>query len=78
MPTVLRVGRYRFSFFSNEGNEAPHIHVHAVGDEAKFWLDPIELDANYGFNARELNDIERIIEQYQHELLEAWHDHLNR
>lgn len=26
MPTVLRVAGYRF-FFSNEGNEPPHIHV---------------------------------------------------
>ncbi len=45
MPTVLRVGRYRFHFFSNEGQEPSHIHVQAVGDQAKFWLEPIELAA---------------------------------
>ena len=78
MPTVLRQGRFRFSFFSNEGREPPHIHIHAGGDQAKFWLDPIELEANYGFNVRELNDIERIIRGHQAELLEAWHDHLDR
>ena len=49
MPTVLRVGRYRFHFFSNEGQGASHIHVKAGGDQAKFWLEPIELAANYGF-----------------------------
>lgn len=27
MPTVLRVDGYRFFFYSNEGNEPPHIHV---------------------------------------------------
>lgn len=27
MPTVARVGSYRFFFFSNEGTEPPHIHV---------------------------------------------------
>lgn len=43
MPTVLRMGRYRFYFFSNEGEEPPHIHVKSGGEEAKFWLDPIEL-----------------------------------
>ncbi len=43
MPTVLRVGRYRFYFFSNENNEPPHIHVKAGDDEAKFWLDPVGL-----------------------------------
>ena len=35
MPTVLRVGRYRFLFFSNEGHEPPHIHVKADRDEAE-------------------------------------------
>ena len=49
MPTVLRVGRYRFLFFSNEGQEPPHIHVKAESKQAKFWLDSIELAANYGF-----------------------------
>lgn len=34
MPTVLRVGRYRFFFFSNEGQELPHIHVKAGSDQA--------------------------------------------
>jgi hypothetical protein len=64
-PTVLRVGRYRFHFFSNESNEPPHIHVKASGDEGKFWLDPVQLAGNYGFNARELNDIERIVNEHR-------------
>jgi hypothetical protein len=46
MPTILRVGRYRFFFFSNEGREPAHIHVKAGSDEAKFWLDPVQLAAN--------------------------------
>ncbi len=61
MPTVLRVGRYRFFFYSNESNEPPHIHVKAGSDQAKFWLEPINLALNYGFRAHELNEIERII-----------------
>ncbi len=85
MPTVLRVGRYRFYFFSNESREPPHIHpphihVRAAEDEAKFWLDPVQLVANYGFNGRELTKIQDLVEVhlevYRHELLEAWHDHL--
>ena len=75
MPTVLRVGRYRFSFFSNEGAEPPHIHVHAAGDQAKFWLKPIELERNYGFNVRELHQLRDIITQHQQELLEAWNEY---
>ena len=27
MPTVLRIGPYRFYFYSHEPNEPPHIHV---------------------------------------------------
>ncbi|HEX7450089.1 MAG TPA: DUF4160 domain-containing protein [Pirellulales bacterium] len=75
MPTVLRVGRFRFFFFSNEGNEAPHIHVKAGNDEAKYWLDPVQLVVNYGFNARELNQIMRLVIEHQPELLEAWNEH---
>jgi hypothetical protein len=76
MPTVLRVGRFRFFFFSNEGREPPHIHVKAGDEEAKYWLDPIELAVNYGFNARELKLIERLVEEYRDDLVEAWHEHL--
>ncbi len=76
MPTVLRVGRFRFFFYSNEGQEPPHIHVKAGEDEAKFWLDPIALAANHGFNGRELGEIERLVEQHRAELLEAWDEHL--
>ena len=75
MPTVLRVGRFRFYFFSNERQEPPHIHVKAAGDQAKFWLEPIALAANYGFAARELNEIERIVLEHQTELLEIWYDY---
>ena len=75
MPTVLRVGRYRFHFFSNEGREPPHIHVKAGSDQAKFWLDSIELASNYGFRAHELNKIEQIVEQHQTKFIEAWYEH---
>jgi hypothetical protein len=76
MPAVLRVGRYRFVFFSNEGSEPPHIHAKASRDEAKFWLDPTGLAANYGFKAHELNEIEGIIRKHHDELMRAWHEHL--
>ena len=77
MPTVLRVGRYRFHFFSNEGREASHIHVKAGLDQAKFWIEPVELAANYGFKGHELNEIKRIIEENQTLLIEAWYEYFN-
>jgi hypothetical protein len=53
------------------------VHVKAGDEEAKFWLEPVQLVANYGFNARELHQIERMIEEHREELLEAWHEHLD-
>ena len=76
MPTVLRFGPYRFFFFSNEGREPPHIHVKAGSDQAKFWLEPVALASNYGFNDRELNEVSDLVEGHLNELLEAWHEHL--
>ncbi|MGB0387450.1 MAG: DUF4160 domain-containing protein [Ardenticatenaceae bacterium] len=77
MPTVLRSGRYRLYFFSSDQGEPPHVHVKAGGDQAKFWLDPIRLAANYGFRAHELNRIERLIRKHQTELLEAWREYFS-
>jgi len=64
MPTILRAGRYRFVFLSNEGDEPPHIHVKADRNEAKFWLDAAALAGNYGFKAHELTKIERPVRDH--------------
>jgi hypothetical protein len=65
MPTVLRVGQFRFHFYSDERNEPPHIHVRTPSGECKFWLAPIRLAKNRGLAGNVLRDIERII--YEHE-----------
>ncbi len=77
MPTVLRIGRFRFLFYSNEGEEPPHIHVKAGGDEAKFWLAPVALESNYGFSGRELTEIEQLVRQHLNQLLEAWNEYFD-
>ncbi len=38
MPTVLRIGAYRFFFYSNESGEPRHIHIQRERMLAKFWL----------------------------------------
>ena len=35
LPTVLREFGYRFHFYSNEGDEPPHIHITGKGGEMK-------------------------------------------
>ena len=73
MPAVLRIGPYRFYFFSHEPNEPPHIHVDREGLSAKFWLNPVALARNTGFNPKELNSLQGMVRDHQMELLEAWH-----
>ena len=72
MPTVMRIGPYRFHFYSGEGNEPPHIHVTREELEAKFWLRPVSLANNYGFAKAELLRIEKLVEEHCQKLLEAY------
>ena len=76
MPNVLRIGRFRFFFFSNEGQEPAHIHVKAGEDEAKFWLEPqLELAENYGLRARDVKAALLLIQEHENEIREAWNTH---
>jgi len=61
MPTVLRIKRFRFFFFSNEANEPVHIHVESDDKYAKFWLEPVQLTKSVGYRARELGEIRNLI-----------------
>lgn len=76
MPTIRHIpGPYRFFFYSFDCNEPVHVHVRREKKTCKFWLDPIDLAANHGFGAKELNTIRRVIEAYQGIMIEAWHEH---
>ncbi len=75
MPTVLRIGPYRFFFYSGDGAEPPHIHVERDEQVAKFWLVPVRLAASGGYGRAELRDIERMVAENATLLLEAWHDY---
>jgi len=63
MPTVLRIGPYRFHFYSGENNEPPHIHVARDDQEAKFWLEPVYIAKNYGFSPQELRRVEKHVNE---------------
>jgi hypothetical protein len=75
VPTVLRVDAYRFFFYSNEGNEPPHIHVQKAEKYAKFWLQPIQLAESIDFNSKELRYVQDIIKEHSKLFLEAWNEH---
>lgn len=77
MPTVLRIGAFRFFFYANEGQEPAHIHVQAGNRLAKFWLQPVNLASSIGFNAKELNQLLGLVREHEVLFLEAWNDFFN-
>ena len=40
MPTVWRIGHFRFHFYSREADEPARDYVRNADGECKFWLDP--------------------------------------
>ena len=61
MPTVLRIGSFRFHFYSDEYNEPPHIHVETADGECKFWLNPVKLAGNTNLSPKVVRTIERLV-----------------
>lgn len=78
MPTVLRIGGYRFFFFSLENQEPRHIHVEQAERYAKLWLDPIVVARSSGFRSNELSEIIRIVRANRTMFEDRWNEHLNR
>ena len=75
MPTVLRVGGFRFHFYSDEGTEPPHIHVRCAEGECKFWLDPVGLGRNRGVPPHVVREMERLVFEHVDLLLEKYDEH---
>ncbi|MFY9792564.1 MAG: DUF4160 domain-containing protein [Candidatus Sulfotelmatobacter sp.] len=74
MPTALRFGPYRFYFYSHEPNEPAHVHIDRDDASAKFWLNPVQLAANFGFRAHELREIQLLVTERRTRLLETWNE----
>ena len=78
MPTVLRIGPYRFFFYSNENSEPAHIHIQRERMLAKFWLKPIALAGSTGFSPKELRDLESLVAENREHLLDTWNEYFSR
>lgn len=74
MPTVLRLGPYRFFFFAGDRYEPPHVHVERDSNRAKVWLDPVRLHDSGGFRRVELARVIQIVRQHEVPLLRSWND----
>lgn len=56
-----------------------HVHVYCDRGEAKFWLEPtIELAHNAGLTATQIRAANRLIEEHEDEIRDAWQTHFGR
>ncbi|MGH8588139.1 MAG: DUF4160 domain-containing protein [Gammaproteobacteria bacterium] len=78
MPTVMRIGSYRFHFYSDEGKEPPHIHVRTPNGECKFWLEPVSLASVRGVKSHEVREIERLVFEHKTTLVSAYNEFQRR
>ena len=77
MPTILRIGPYRFFFYSNEYGEPAHIHIQRDRMLAKFWLKPIALASSTRFSPKDLRKLELLITENYDTLMEAWNEYFS-
>ena len=73
MPTLLIKRGYRFFFFSNEGEEPPHVHIESGNGYAKFRLDPVEVVRSIGYKGTELTIIRDLVTENAGRFKEKWH-----
>jgi hypothetical protein len=71
IPTVLRIGPYRFFFYAGDRDEPPYMHVEHNEQIAKFWLGPVRVQYSR-VSRQEINRIQRLVEAHHTQLLESW------
>jgi hypothetical protein len=77
MPTVLRIGPYRFFFYAGDRDEPQHVHVERDNNLAKFWLDPVRLQTCGRFSRTEINRIQNLMEDNRETLVRSWNEFFN-
>ena len=77
MPTILRIGPYRFFFYSNEQGEPAHIHIQRDRMLAKFWLNPVSIAGSTRFSPRDLRKIEELVVENRDTLMESWNEYFS-
>ena len=77
MPTILRIGPFRFFIYSNENDEPPQIHIQRDNMLAKFWLSPVVLAGSTRFSAKVLRKLEKLVAENEHTIMEAWNEYFS-
>ena len=75
MPTILRIGPYRFHFYATDRPEPIHVHVEGNGGSAKFWLQPVRLQGSRGLGRHELSRLAGIVADHREQFERAWNEY---
>ena len=74
MPTVIRLGRFRFVIYPQDHGPA-HVHVIGAGAEAKFVIETSECLAVYGFSQKTVKMLGNVVAKNKDLLMETWEEY---
>jgi hypothetical protein len=71
MPTVLRIGGFRFVIRTDDhGN--PHVHVLHAGDWAAVYIETLGIKEVQGMSDRDVTAVVRMVQSNRDHLLAEW------
>jgi len=71
MPTVLRIGGYRFFFFSDE-HLPMHIHIEKADSYVRIEIETLKVTDSYNISHKEVKKLKRFVEENREVLKGAW------
>jgi hypothetical protein len=77
MPTILKIGAFRFFFYAGDRLEPPHVHIERDQNTCKFWIDPVMFCKSHGFSRNEINLIYKMVFENKDHLLRSWNEYFN-
>ena len=77
MPTIFEIFGLRFFFYSDE-HLPIHVHIEYGGNDAKIEIATRRVVQNRGLKPRELKKATQLIEMYEQEIIDAWHNYFDK
>ncbi|WP_323670677.1 DUF4160 domain-containing protein [Pontibacter kalidii] len=53
------------------------MHVEKAEAYAKYWLEPVELASSYAFDAKELNQLRKLVTENKALFEQKWHEYFS-
>ncbi len=77
MPTLARIGPYRFYHYSHEPNEPAHVHIDRDEATMKVWLEPVALARSQGFKRPEIGTVVVLVTENKDTFVKAWNEYFS-